>query len=92
MHPIVTCVKENPYVSLLLWGWYHKLVANLKQQGIPSNTLRIKQVLYKKTTEVTTQYFSKKKFILGIKELGNRSVEQYLARIKQVLYIKLANP
>ena len=39
-----------------------------------------------------TQYFFKKKFILGIKELGNRSVEQYLARIKQVLYIKLVNP
>ena len=58
----------------------------------PSRSLELLKTLGKGMGEVTTQFGFRKCAIFGVKELGNRSVEQYLERIKQVLYIKLVNP
>jgi len=58
----------------------------------PSQSLELLKTLGKGMGETMTQFHFRKNFVLGVKELANRSVEQFLERIKRVLYIKLVKP
>ena len=58
----------------------------------PSQSLELLKTLGKGMGETTNQFHFRKNFVLGVKELGSRSVEQFLERIKRVMYIKLVKP
>ena len=58
-----------------------------------SQSLELLKTLGKGMGEVTSgPSIFRRKFLAPIKELGSRSVEQFLQRIKQVLYIKVVKP
>lgn len=57
-------------------------------KAVATNLPNLLKTLGKGMAEATTQFLFKKNFILGLKQLGSRLVEEYLERIKQVLYKK----